>query len=312
MPLGSRDIGDRATPTALGRGNGLPAQPHLDGVAHRFVDLPGLRMHVAEAGSGEPVLLLHGFPQHWWEWRDVIPGLAEHFRVICPDLRGAGWTDAQPSGYTRDQLLADVVALLDALNLERVRVIAHDWGALLGFHLCLSHPRRVQRYLALSVPHPYSRFRAGLVSTLPHAWYQIAVVLPLVGPRLLSKGRQRLPRHLFRHFATDPTIWSDEDLELFLAPLRDPAVARAGSALYRHFIQPEALRIFGGSYRGTRLTTPTRLLIGAEDPVVRPEFLGDYEAHADDLALDVVDGASHWIVDERPDVVLERALPFFA
>jgi pimeloyl-ACP methyl ester carboxylesterase len=269
-------------------------------------------MHVAEAGRGEPVLLLHGFPQHWWEWRDVIPGLAEHYRVICPDLRGSGWTDAPPWGYTRDQLLADVVALLDVLNLDRVRVIAHDWGALLGFHLCLSHRRRVQRYLALSVPHPYSRFRPGLVSTLPHAWYQIAVVLPVVGPRLLSKGRQRLPRHLFRHFATDPAIWSDEDLELFLAPLRDPAVARAGSALYRRFIQPEALRIFSGSYQGTRLTTPTRLLIGADDPVVRPEFLGEHEAHANNLAVDVVDGASHWIVDERPDVVLERALQFFA
>jgi hypothetical protein len=93
------------------------ALPVLKGVEHHFVDLPGLRMHVAEAGSGRPLLLLHGFPQHWWEWRKVIPRLAEQFRVICPDLRGAGWTDAPRRGYTRDQLLADIVALLDTLGL---------------------------------------------------------------------------------------------------------------------------------------------------------------------------------------------------
>lgn len=286
--------------------------PDIHGVTQSYVDLPGLRMHVAEAGTGEPVLLLHGFPQHWWEWRHVIPGLAEHHRVICPDLRGAGWTDAPSAGYTRDQLLSDVVALMDALDLDRVRVIGHDWGALLGFQLCLTQPHRVQALVALAVPHPYSRVRAGLLRTLPHAWHQLAVVLPVLGPRLLGSGRQRLPRYLFRHFASDPSTWSDEDIDVFLAPLRDPAVARAGAALYRGFIQPEAARILTGSYRGTRLTTPTRVLIGADDPVVRAEFLGGYEAHCDDLSLEVVDRASHWIVDERPDVVVERALELFA
>ena len=286
--------------------------PHVDGVTHSYVDLPGLRMHVAEAGAGEPVLLLHGFPQHWWEWRHVIPGLAEHHRVICPDLRGAGWTGAPSAGYTRDQLLGDVVALMDALGLDRVRVIGHDWGALLGFQLCLTQPDRVRAFVAMAVPHPYSRFRPGLLRTMPQAWYQLAIILPAFGPRLLGTGRQRLPRYLFGHFVSDPSVWSDDDLEVFLAPLRDPAVARAGAALYRGFIQPEAARIFTGSYRGTRLTTPTRVLIGADDPVVRAQFLGGFEPYSDDLTLEVVDRASHWIVDERPDVVVGRALELFA
>ena len=85
-------------------------------------------MHVAEAGEGDPVLLLHGFPQHWWAWRGVIPRLAENHRVIVPDLRGAGWTDVPRTGYDRDQLVADVVALLDALEVDRVHVVAHDWS----------------------------------------------------------------------------------------------------------------------------------------------------------------------------------------
>ena len=134
------------------------ALPVLKGVEHRFVDLPGLRMHVAEAGSGCPLLLLHGFPQHWWEWRKVIPGLAEQFRVICPDLRGAGWTAAPRRGYTRDRLLADVVALLDTLGLDSVHLLTHDYSALVGYQLCLRHPERVRHHLSLSIPPPYFGF----------------------------------------------------------------------------------------------------------------------------------------------------------
>jgi pimeloyl-ACP methyl ester carboxylesterase len=285
--------------------------PRLDGVEHRFIDLPGLRMHVAEAGSGEPVLLLHGFPQHWWEWRKVIPGLAEHYRVICPDLRGAGWTDAPPTGYTRDQLLADVVALMDALKLDRVHLIAHDWAAIVGFQFCLSHPGRVQNYLCLAIPHPYIRFHPRFLTALRHAWYQLVIAPPVVGPHYLGKGGQRLPRYLFRHFSSDQGSWSETDIELFVAKLREPARARAGSALYRSFIMRELPRVLRGAYRRTRLTTPTRVLIGADDPVIRPEILGGYEDYTDDMTVEIVDDASHFIADERPDVVLKRALELF-
>ncbi len=75
--------------------------PDLPGVSHEFIEVEGLRMHVALAGppDGPPVLLVHGWPQNWWAWRLVIPGLADRFRVIAPDLRGHGWTAAPPDGY---------------------------------------------------------------------------------------------------------------------------------------------------------------------------------------------------------------------
>lgn len=286
------------------------AFPPLEGVAHHFVDLPGLRMHVAEAGSGDPVLLLHGFPQHWWEWRKVIPGLSEHYRVICPDLRGAGWSGTPPKGYTRGQLLADVVSLLDALDLDRVHLIAHDWGALVGFQLCLNHPSRVRQYLSLAVPHPYSRLRLRRLPTLRYASYQLPIITPVVGPRVLSTGSQRLARQLFR-FTSDRAAWSEEDIEIFLASLRYPGRGRAAASLYRNFIQPEAVRILAGSYRSSRLSTPTRVLIGAGDVLVPPDLLDRHQDYADDLSVHVVEGASHWIADERPDAVVAHALDFF-
>jgi pimeloyl-ACP methyl ester carboxylesterase len=283
--------------------------PALDGVEHRFVDLPGLRMHVAEAGRGEPVVLLHGFPQHWWEWRQVVPRLTEHHRVICPDLRGFGWTDAPPTGYTRDQLLADLVALLDSLKIDRVRLIGHDWGALLAFRLCLTQPDRVRAHLCLSIPPPFISFDPAIAKAMWRMWFDAVLPVPMLGPWSLQTGG------LARYLLTSPTCggrraWAAGEAESFAGQFRDPARARAGSALYRSFILPEAVRMMRGS-ADVRLTTPTRVLIGADDPIVRAEFIHGYEAHVDDLTVDYVPDAGHFLVDDRPDAVVTHALDLF-
>jgi pimeloyl-ACP methyl ester carboxylesterase len=295
-------------------GSTLPTapMPELDGVTHRWVDVDGLAMHVVEQGTGDPVLLLHGFPQHWWEWRGVVGPLARDHRVVCPDLRGAGWTDAPPDGYTHDRLVADVVGLLDALDLDRAHVVAHDWGALVGFHLCLEHPDRATSLLSLSVPHPWLRFDPRLLVLLRHAWFQAVIASRLTGPRALGRGRQRLPRHLLTGGVVDPAAITDADVEAYVAPLRQLARARAGSALYREFISRELRAVLRGAYRDRRLTTPAVALLGAGDILSDPALLGGYAEHADDLTVDVLPGASHFLVDERPDLVVDRARELFA
>jgi len=268
-------------------------------------------MHIAEAGEGEPLLLLHGYPQHWWEWRQLIPVFSERYRVICPDLRGAGWTDAPRDGYKAEQLVGDVVALLDELDLDSARIVAHDWGALVGFLLCLDHPERVERYVSLAIPHPFVQFHPQLLAAVPRLWFQYAIATPVIGPLLQRRGRQPLARYLLTNYTSDPDGWSDEDIELYMAPFRDPARAKAGSALYRDFIVPLFPRVISGRYRNRRLRTPTLLLYGSEDANMRPEILGGYEDLADDLVLEEVDGASHFIAHEKPDVVIDRVTRFF-
>lgn len=286
--------------------------PDLPGVTHRWVEVDGLTVHVAEAGSGPVVLLLHGFPQHWWQWRHLIAPLAGGHRVVCPDFRGAGWSDAPPGGYTRDRLLADTVGVLDALDLDRVDLLSHDYGALVGYQLCLQQPERVGRHLALSIPPPYFGFDARLVAAIGrHAWFDMLLPLPLAGPRLLAGGSQWLPRRMFTDHST-PGALAPQDLEVFLAPLRQPARARAGAALYRHFILPEAARTMTGRYRRHCLRTPTRVLLGAEDPVMRPEYLHGVRDHVDDLQVQVVPGASHFLADDQPGPVTSHALALFA
>ncbi|NUR49679.1 MAG: alpha/beta hydrolase [Hamadaea sp.] len=285
--------------------------PQLAGVGHRYLDLPGLRMHVAEAGRGSPVVLLHGVPQHWWEWRDVIPALARDHLVIVPDLRGAGWTEAPRAGYDRETLVGDVLALLDALELDSVRLVAHDWSAIAGFLICLNHPERIRSYVSLAIPHPYFRFGLRMIGRMRASWYQAPLLTPGVGVRGLSRGRQWLARAMLSYSARPDAI-AGSDLDAFLGPLRDPAYARAVCRLYPGFILPEAVRIMRRKFDGLRLTTPTLLLTGESDPVIRADLLAGHEGHADDLEIREIPGASHFLVDDQPDLVVKHLVEFFA
>lgn len=284
----------------------------VPGVKHSYTTLEGLRVHVAELGQGEPLLLLHGFPQNWWEWRHVITPLASHYRVICPDFRGTGSTDAPTGGYTSDQLLADTLGLMDALGLERFHILAHDYGAIVGFRICLEHQKRVLRFVALGIPHPFLKPSFGLLRVLKAAWIEPVVATPILGPALLGSRRQKFPRFLFSHFSHGPDSVAPEDLEYFLANLREPARARAASALYRHCNIPTFVDIFAGRFRKFRLSVPTLMLIGAEDPPLTPSMLAGHEPYADDLTVEFLPAASHFIVDDAPEAVTARVLAFLS
>ena len=109
--------------------------PDVAGVTHRWVDVAGLSVHVAEAGAGPPLLLLHAWPQHWFCWRRVVPLLSDRYRLIMPDLRGHGWSGAPRRGYEKEQLATDLLTLLDTLELDKVGLVGHDWGGWTGFGL---------------------------------------------------------------------------------------------------------------------------------------------------------------------------------
>lgn len=283
--------------------------PHVDGVEHRFVEARGLRMHVAEAGEGEPLVMLHGWPQHWYEWRHLIPTLAKRFHVICPDLRGLGWTDAPQGGYEKEELASDVLALLGELGLERVRLIGHDWGGWVGFLICLREPERVERFLALNILPPFLRPRARDLLSVWRLWYQWVIAAPVAGRRAVGAIGSDHP--FFHRIGAWPRAWSDEQREIFLRQFREPARARASVQYYRSFQLREILPVMRGRYRRMRLRVPTRILFGTRDPVMRARALEGCERYADDLEVELAPGVGHFIADERPDLVLDRALSFF-
>ncbi|KAI6684938.1 hypothetical protein NL676_030851 [Syzygium grande] len=127
----------------------------MEGIEHRTLSVNGIAMHVAEKGRGPAVLLLHGFPELWYTWRRQIHALASlGYRALAPDLRGYGNTEAPAPAecYTCHHVVGDVVALMDELGEEEVHVVGHDWGALVGWYLCMFRPERVRSYVCLTVP----------------------------------------------------------------------------------------------------------------------------------------------------------------
>jgi len=283
--------------------------PTVDGIRHSFVEIGGPTVHVAEAGIGDPVLALHGFPQHWYAWRHVIPRLADDYHLICPDRRGAGWSDAPRSGYSTEAGVDDLLALMDALGLERVRLIGHQSGAWIGFNACLRAPERFSHFLALNMIHPWPAQRS-LVLGAWRQWYTALIEYPGLGAWVL-RTKPGLVRYLLRHGVTDPSIWTAGDLDEFVAVTQEPARARAGQAMHWQFVLHDIPRLATRHYRHARLIVPTRLLFGAEDFAVSPRVLAGGEAHADDLRITVVPGVGQLIVDERPDVVADAARSFF-
>jgi pimeloyl-ACP methyl ester carboxylesterase len=282
--------------------------PALPGVAHRLVPVGDVRLHVAEAGAaGAPaVLLLHGWPQHWWEWRGVMPGLAgAGHRVLAPDLRGFGWSDAPPGDYAKATLAADLLVLLDELGIARAGIVGHDWGGYLGFLLALRHPERVSGLLAINAAQPFPPRDLRTLAQAPRLAYQLALAAPLLGEGLVRGPGQLLPRAALRSARL-----AQADLEAFLAPLREPARARASVALYRTFLTRE-LPAGGLAAHGERLRAPTLVLHGAGDPVLRPALLRGAARRADALRVELVRDAGHFLVDERPALVLERARALF-
>jgi pimeloyl-ACP methyl ester carboxylesterase len=302
------------TATAAPGGSPAPGAvdpPAVPGVTHRWVEARGLRFHVAEAGAGDDVVLcLHGWPQHWYEWRHLLPALAaDGKRALAIDLRGFGWSDAPAEGYEKENLAADVLAVLDALGLDRVKLVGHDWGGWIGFLLCLRAPERFERYLALNILTPWIDLRRA-VPEIWRFWYQWMILTPGLGYRLHTSGRF-VPKVLVGA-STVHSAWDEETLRAFADNLAEPARARAAVQMYRVFNLREQLPILRGRYDQTTLTVPTRLLFGTDDTALRPELLAGYQHHADDMEVELVDGCGHFIADELPDLVAERARAFFA
>ncbi|HTR69199.1 MAG TPA: alpha/beta hydrolase [Mycobacteriales bacterium] len=122
---------------------------------HRDVNANGIRLHVAEAGAGPLVVLLHGFPEFWWSWRHQLSGLADAgIHVVAPDLRGYGASDKPPRGYDAPTLAADIAGLIRALGVGQAVVVGHDWGATVGWSMAAAYPAIVSRLVVLSGPHP--------------------------------------------------------------------------------------------------------------------------------------------------------------
>ena len=280
-----------------------PPLPEASGFEHLVVETPGLHTHLAAIGEGEPVVLLHGFPEHWWQWHAIAPVIAAGgYRVYCPDLRGAGWTVADDPRVERETRLHDLLALFDVLHIERAHLVSHDMGAITAMQLTYEHPERVRTAVELSVPPGFMTFSPKVAPGFRHL------------PRFIWHRPGASLRGVFSEaYVAHPM--SEATVEAHLAPMRRPDIDGAVRPLTRGMILPEAMRLSRGVYRRRRLTVPTLFVFGRRDRPWTEENMGricrNPQRYADRVEFAYVDDAAHFITDDAPAAVADLAIDWF-
>jgi len=281
-----------------------PPLPEVQGFEHLLIETPGIRTHVAVIGEGEPVLALHGFPMHWWQWRVIAPAIAaQGYRVICPDLRGSGWTESEDPGFHAESQVDDVEAVLDALGIESAFLLCHDMGAISGMQFAYRRAERVRAIVQVAVPPGFMEFMPRVMPAFAHM------------PALLTHRPGRSLRYLFGpRYAAQPM--ADSTIDTYLSVHGRPEVERAVTALYRGMVIPVSMRLMRGVYKRMRLHPPMLCVFGRQDgpfaePIAR-RICRNHAEHADRFALAFVEGGAHFLTDDRPDDVVRLSLDWFS
>jgi len=268
----------------------------------QILNVNGLRMHVMSAGEGPAVLLMHGFPDTHLVWRKQVgPLVSAGYRVIVPDMRGYGQTDAPAtvSAYRSKYICDDMLALLDVLGVQKARLVGHDWGALIGWLLCMRAPERIEQYVALSVGHPAAFARAGLMQRLRSS-YMLWFMLPLLAEQSLSFN----DFHALRKFTAERG-----QHDIWRRSLREPGRLTAALNYYRANVP--RMMLPGGKFDA--VAVPAMGVWSSRDVALTEEQMRDSAQFASKgFRYERIEGADHWLQLTAAEHLNALLLDFFA
>lgn len=285
-----------------------------------FIDLgEGRRLHVAQAGAGPAMLFLHGFPEYWQMWERLMAHFAPRFRTIAPDQRGFNLSFKPPAvrDYRAKHLVADIIDLAAALGHERFVLVAHDWGGAIAWNASAWFPERVEKLVILNAPHPvtFARELRDNPAQLEASRYMTLLRSDKAERVMSEDGFRRLE-------AMTAGQWRDNGGPTDAATLRG----------YRDaWGQPGALTGMLNWYRASplhppeagaplpdmdpdrfRVRVPTLVIWGERDTALLPGILDGLDRHVDNLRIERIPEASHWVVHERSERVIALIDEFVA
>lgn len=284
---------------------------------HQMVAANGARFHVAVAGEGPLVLLLHGFPQFWWAWRHQLPALAAAgYRAAAMDLRGFGASDKPPRGYDPRTLAEDASGVIRSLGERDAVVVGQGLGGLVAWTLAVVHPRQVRRLVAVSMPHPRRLRRAHL--TDPHQVRASAHVLayqrPVTPERALVADDAAQVGELLARWSA-PGFPDSGTAARYRQAARIPGVAHCALESYRWAVRslprPDGLRY--ARRMASPVTLPTLQVHGALDRCILPSSAAGSQRYVEaTYRLAMVPGAGHFVPEEAPEAFTALLLEWLA
>ena len=284
-------------------------------VRHGYAQVGDVRLHYAESGSGERlVILLHGFPECWYSWRHQLTALGERFRVVAPDMRGYNLSDKpeRVEDYRVSRLVDDVTGLIRHLGAREAAVVGHDWGAAVAWAVAQHYPDYVWKLAALQVP-PLAVWSKNLtLRQLLRSWYMFFFQLPSIPEWWISRDDFAGLEKMFRRTARRGTF-SDEDIAVLKSAMREPGALTAAINYYRANL---GAFLRGGFKRREftkqeRVRTPTLFIYGERDFAIVPETVQGVADYVDAPYTEVrLARSNHWVQQEHPSEVNAALLSF--
>jgi pimeloyl-ACP methyl ester carboxylesterase len=281
-------------------------------VTHGMAEIePGLRIHYVTAGEGEhTIVLLHGFPQTWWEWHHVIPLLVEaDFRIVAPDYRGAGNSSRPWTGYDKRTMARDIHTLLrQHLRIEQpVIMVGHDIGLMVAYAYAENYRDAVSHLVVMDAPLPGTTIFYSLRSD-PRVWHFAFHGARDIAEMLVAGRERQYLQAFFNARIFNPSAVSDDDLDIYASAYSAPGAMRAGFEVYRAFDQDvqdnrDALEKNG------KLTVPVLAVYGAisnTGPRVE-EMMHEVAINVTGLRIP---NSAHWIAEENPEAFTDGLLQF--
>ncbi len=275
---------------------------------HHTAQVNGFRMHYVVAGAGYPLVFLHGWPQTWYEWRKIIPPLADRFTIIAPDLRGLGDSERPLTGYDKRTLASDVYQLVTTLGYTKIGLTGHDWGGTVAYYLAYDHPEVVERLLILESTPGIARVGEPIdlrgIRRLWHVFFQGGA--PDLAEQLVRNQVELYLSRLCSVACYNPALFSPVEMAEYVRAYAQPGALRAGFHYYRAALEEDVIALSGCTQK---LTMPVRAWGGER-------FMGDITPLWQRVAVDVqggtVERCGHFIAEERPDFVVQQVEEVFA
>ncbi|MCO1577603.1 alpha/beta hydrolase [Crossiella sp. SN42] len=293
---------DQFTDTALAAS--LPGEFRSE-----HAEVNGTRLHYVHGGQGSPLVLLPGWPQTWWQFRKIMPALAERHRVIAVDLRGMGGSAIAEDGYDKKTMARDIHELIRHLGFERAAVAGHDIGAMVAHSLAANHPETVSRIALIDVPHPDESLNE--IPMLPphpdrvHPWWFAFNHLHGL-PEQLLRGRSRhVIDWLYQAMLLDQDKIDDHARTVYARAYDRPGRVTAGNGWYQSWRQDIA-----DNHGYPKLTTPVLGIGGAQG--YHYATVRALPAQAVEYELVEIPECGHYVPEEQPERLVAELLRFFA